>query len=217
VDYHIDIGFRRRDGDGCSVCGRIVVHTVLLDVWSRWKASCLPILLRVSFGLISLTKLWDVIIRQCMCKGRTHHVHVLKSKSGCKTAITFRFILQVTLKWQIKSHISDEMCEQNWSEWCHTCHRKSGQCTWQINLNDSRHAMFIHVSNWLTLRTGLVHMVETFEIACGTSWKSRRRSWIRNGEELELYLPKTSEIIHMPSIAGQERRNVIRPRHFSLR
>jgi len=46
-------------------------------------------------------------------------------------------------------------------------------------------------------------MVEIFEIACGTSWKSRRRSWIRNGEEVELYLPRTSEIIHMPSIAGE--------------
>jgi hypothetical protein len=62
-----------------------------------------------------------------------------------------------------------------------------------------------------------VHMVEIFEIACGTSWKSRRRSWIRNSEEVELYLPKTSEIIHMPSIAGRKRRNVIGPRHFSLR
>jgi len=45
-------------------------------------------------------------------------------------------------------------------------------------------------------------MVEIFEIACGTSWKSRRGSWIRNGEEVELYLPKTSDMIHMPSIAG---------------
>jgi hypothetical protein len=45
-------------------------------------------------------------------------------------------------------------------------------------------------------------MFEIFEIACGTSWKSRRRSWIRNVEEVELYLPKTSEMIYMPSIAG---------------
>jgi len=45
-------------------------------------------------------------------------------------------------------------------------------------------------------------MVEIFEIACGMSWESRRRSWIRTGEEVELYLPKTNEMIHMPSIAG---------------
>jgi hypothetical protein len=60
-------------------------------------------------------------------------------------------------------------------------------------------------------------MIEIFEIACGTSWKSRRRSWIRSGEEVELYLPKTSEMIYMPSIAGGKHRNVIGPHHFTLR
>jgi len=41
-------------------------------------------------------------------------------------------------------------------------------------------------------------MVEIFEIAYGASWKLRRRSWIRKGEEVELYLPKISEMIYMP-------------------
>jgi hypothetical protein len=40
-------------------------------------------------------------------------------------------------------------------------------------------------------------MVEIFEIACGTLWKLRRRSWIRNGEGVEQYLPETSEVIYM--------------------
>jgi len=71
------------------------------------------------------------------------------------------------------------------------------------------HAQFIHVSNCITHRTDLVHKVEIFEIACGTSWKLRRRRWIRNGEEVELYLLKTSEIFYMPSIAGRKRENVI--------
>jgi len=109
ANYHIDIGFRRRDCDGSSVCGRIDMQNVILDVWSRGKASCLPILLRVSFFLISVTKLWDLIIRLCMCKGRTHHVHVLESESRCKMAKMFSFILQVTVKWQSTSNISDEM------------------------------------------------------------------------------------------------------------
>jgi hypothetical protein len=60
-------------------------------------------------------------------------------------------------------------------------------------------------------------MVEIFEIAYSTSWKLRRRSWIRKGEEVELYLPKTSELYYMPSIAGQKRGNVIRPHHLSIR
>ena len=86
-----------------------------------------------------------------------------------------------------------------------------------MDLNDNCHAVFIHVFNCITLYTDLVHMVEIFEIARGTSWKSRRRSWIRNGEEVKLYLPKTSEMIYMPSIAGRKHRIVIGPRYLSLR
>jgi len=41
-------------------------------------------------------------------------------------------------------------------------------------------------------------MVDIFEIAYGASWKSRRRSWIRKGEEVEQYLPKIREMIYMP-------------------
>jgi len=35
ANYHIDIGFRRRDGDGSCVCGGIDMQTVILDVRSR--------------------------------------------------------------------------------------------------------------------------------------------------------------------------------------
>ena len=187
ANYHIDIKFRRRDGDGSCVCGRTHMQTVIFDVWLRGKASCFPILLHVIFFLISVTKLWDMIIRLCMCKGWTHHVNILESKSHCKRAKMFCCILQVTVKWPSKSNISDEMCWQNLSEWSHTCHGKIGQCVWRIVLNDNHHATFIHVSNCITLRTDLVHMVEIFEIACGTWRKLRRRSRIRNGEVVELY------------------------------
>jgi len=145
------------------------MQSVILDVWSRWKAMCLPILLRVSYFLISVTKLWDLIICLCMCKGRTHHVNVLQSKSLCKTAQTFSFHLHVTVKPQSESNISGEICEQNVSKWCHTGHRQSGQWARRIDLKDNCHAEFIHVSNCITRRTDLVHMVQIFEIACGTS------------------------------------------------
>jgi len=193
------------------------VQTVIFEVWSWWKASWLPILLRVSVFLISVTKLWDMIICLCMCKGWMHHVKVLESKLGCRMAIMFGFFLQVTVMWQSKSNISDEMCEQNFSELCHMCHAKSGQCAWGIDLNNYSNAKSIHVSNCITRPTDLVHMVEIFEIACGTSWKSRRQRWIRNADKVELYLPKTSEMIYMPPIAVRMRRNVIGPRHFSVR
>ena len=32
ANYRIDIGFRRRDGDGSCVCGRIDLQTVIFDV-----------------------------------------------------------------------------------------------------------------------------------------------------------------------------------------
>jgi len=32
ANYHIDIGFRRRDGDSSSVCGRIYMQNVILDI-----------------------------------------------------------------------------------------------------------------------------------------------------------------------------------------
>jgi len=193
------------------------MQTVIFDVRSRRNASCLPISLSVSFFLISVTGLWDMIIRMWMCKGRMDHVIVLESKSHCKTARMCGFFLQVTVKWQCKSNISDEMCYQNLSEWYHTCHWERGHWAWGIDLNDNRHAEFIHVSNCITLRTDLVHMVEILDIACGTYWRSRRRSCIGNGEEVELYLPKTSEMIYMPSFGGRKRRNEIWPGHFSLR
>jgi len=41
-------------------------------------------------------------------------------------------------------------------------------------------------------------MFEIFEIAYGMSWKSRRRSSMRKGEEVELYLPKTGKMFYMP-------------------
>jgi hypothetical protein len=41
-------------------------------------------------------------------------------------------------------------------------------------------------------------MVEIVEFAYGMLWTSQSRHWIRNGEEVELYLPKPSEMIYMP-------------------
>ena len=84
-------------------------------------------------------------------------------------------------------------------------------------MNHDRHAAFIHVSNRITLSTDLVHMVEIFEIAYGASWKSRRRSWMWIGEEVELYLPKISEMIYVPQIVGRKGGNVIEPHHISFR
>jgi len=41
-------------------------------------------------------------------------------------------------------------------------------------------------------------MVEIVEFAYGASWILRRRSWRRNGDEAELYLTKSIEMIYLP-------------------
>jgi hypothetical protein len=87
----------------------------------------------------------------------------------------------------------------------------------RIDRNGNCHAGIIHLSSGITLPPDLGHVVEIFEIAYGTSWKLRRWSSIQNGKVVELYLPKTSEMRYMLSIASQKRRNGIGPRHFSLR
>ena len=110
TNFQLAIGLRQRDGNGSSICGRITVQTVIFDFPSQWKASWLPVLLPVSFFLILVFQLWDMMIRLCMCEGRTYNMNVLLSKFGCKMAYTFGFFLQATVKWQIKSNISDEMC-----------------------------------------------------------------------------------------------------------
>jgi hypothetical protein len=100
ANYHIDIGFWQTDGDGSCLWGRIEIPTVIFDIWLRWKASCLKMLQCVSFFLISVSKLWDMIIILCMCKGRTHHVNVLESTSHCMMAKTFSFFC----KWLLSDN-----------------------------------------------------------------------------------------------------------------
>jgi hypothetical protein len=48
--------------------------------------------------LISVTKLWDLIIRLFRCKGRTADAKALETKSACKMAIMFGFFLQLKVK-----------------------------------------------------------------------------------------------------------------------
>jgi len=192
------MGFRRRHGDGSCVNRAIHRQSVIFDIISQWKAIIVSILPCVSFVWISVTKLWDTMIHLCMCKGRTHPVKVLEPELSCKTANNLDFCLPITVKWGNKHYISDEIYEQNLCEWWHISPRRSSQLTIRIGLYDNRHAAFIHASNCITLRTDLVHMVQIFEIAYGTSCESRRWSWMRKGEEVELYQSKTSEMIYMP-------------------
>jgi len=81
-------------------------------------------------------------------------------------------------------------------------HRRSGPCHRLICLHDDRYDAFIHASNSITLHSDQVATVEMVEFAYGTSWKSRRQSWMRIGQEVALSFPKTIEMIYMPFYTG---------------
>ena len=53
---------------------------MIIDHMSSWKVINVPILLGFSIVLISLTKVQDMIICLCMCKGHTGHTKVPVSK-----------------------------------------------------------------------------------------------------------------------------------------
>jgi hypothetical protein len=65
---------------------------------SRVKSICERVLLGVSFFWISVTKLCDRVMRQCVCKGHTGHPNVLVSKSGLLTNDDHYMVLPVTDK-----------------------------------------------------------------------------------------------------------------------
>jgi len=82
VNYKIEIGFGGRQGDGSSVTGGIDSQICNTDDVALVKAMCKPILLRVSYCWISVTKLCNMISRQCVCKSRTGHAKLLDSEPG---------------------------------------------------------------------------------------------------------------------------------------
>jgi hypothetical protein len=59
-------------------------------------------------------------------------------------------------------------------------------------MNGRRYPALVHAANCITVHSDLLHMVEIFKIAYGTSWKSRKMGWKRKGQEVGLYMSKIS-------------------------
>jgi hypothetical protein len=103
VNDHTDIGFGGRDGDGSCITGSVDSQISIFDDVSCIKAICELVLLCVSFIGISVTKLTNRIIRQCVCKGRMGRSSVLDSKSSWLTKNNLDMVLPVTDKWYSKT------------------------------------------------------------------------------------------------------------------
>jgi len=100
ANYHRGIGFRWTYCNGSFVIGTLPAQLVIIEDLSPQEVIGVPILLCVNIFLISVTKLWDIIIRLCMCKGHTGHTKVLNSKPSWLTVDQPDIILPLTDKWQ---------------------------------------------------------------------------------------------------------------------
>jgi len=141
----------------------------IFDDVSAWKANGVLILLCDNLFVISVTKLWDLIIHPCRWRGHTGHTMGRGSKLSCLTITQPDIVLPVTVKWERKNWITGKMYQRNLGQWCHICDGRSGQCRMWICMIDHHHAAFIHPSNFITLRSDLVHMVRILKIASGMS------------------------------------------------
>jgi len=98
ANYHIEIWFWRRQGDSVFITRGMnrEIH-LAVDVLLR-KAIRVPILLSISFYFIAVTKLWDINICLCMCKGQIGHANVLDFKTHWLTTYQCDIVLPVSVK-----------------------------------------------------------------------------------------------------------------------
>jgi len=79
ANYRIELWFGRRYGDSSCVTGGVDIQIGTLMTYLEYM-KFVPTWLHVSFNRISVTKLWDIIICQCVCKGRMGHAKLPDSK-----------------------------------------------------------------------------------------------------------------------------------------
>jgi len=102
VNYHLVSGYWLRYGDASRIAGGIDSQIVNFDHLPLVKAICVPTLLCISISLISVTKLWHIILHQCVCNGRMGHATDLDSKSGWLTACKLGIDLPVMFTLESK-------------------------------------------------------------------------------------------------------------------
>jgi len=94
-------------GDSSCAAGGMNRQIGISDDISILNVIPVPILLCVSFYLISVTKLWDMIICLCMCKGQESHANAIDFKSRWLTTNELDLIMPVTGKSDNYNQIRD--------------------------------------------------------------------------------------------------------------
>jgi len=98
ANQHVEFVFGRRNRDGFCVAWGLSKQRDIFDNVSLQKAIRVPIVLYVCFYLISVSKLWDMIIHLCMFKGRMGHANIPDSKSHWLITNELDIVLPVTMK-----------------------------------------------------------------------------------------------------------------------
>jgi len=107
ANHHIEIRFRQNDGDSLCGAGGIEWQNGIFVIISRQKVLPVTMLLHVSFCLISVTKLWDMIVQLWICKHHLHHAKVLDFKSDCKMTNELNIVWSITVEWESQQYVSD--------------------------------------------------------------------------------------------------------------
>jgi hypothetical protein len=173
-NYHIEIVFGRKPGDGSCVTGGIDRPISNIDDVALIQVICVPIMLRGSCFWISVTKLWDMIIFQCLYKGRTGHLKDPDAKSSWWMTNKRYISLSATVKLEIKTSIALAKCKMCWKSLPNNSatlnsHTDPSRCT-QI-LPDRLNAKWCALRCSETTSPVLLHTPEVVEQNPRISWR----------------------------------------------
>jgi hypothetical protein len=96
--YYIEIRFEQSNGDSSCVAWEVNRWIEIFDDLSFIKVIQQPIKLGVTFHLISVSNMWDMMIRLGTCKGQMGDTAVLDSKSLCLMTDGRDIVLPITVK-----------------------------------------------------------------------------------------------------------------------
>jgi len=99
ANYHTGIAFRWPNCNGSFVISTLPAQLGITDDLSLQKVNAVAISLRVNVFLISVPKLWDMIIHLCMCNCHTGNTDVLDSKPSWLTIDQPDIVLPPPDKW----------------------------------------------------------------------------------------------------------------------
>jgi len=186
-DYHPAIEFRWTNCNGSFLVHRQDEQITIVGYISPGKVIDVPIVICVSIFLIFVTEVLNRIIRLYMCPAHMRHCKVLNSQLGWLTIILHdTIVMQLIYKLECALWIIGNMHEDNLTQSCHTTHTMRSQCITRICINDHHHVALLQSFTCITLRSDLMHMVQTMKIAYGRSWILRRSNWTRTSENVQL-------------------------------